>query len=124
MADYLVYLYEGADDSNSAGSAVLRLKDPWVGANTWSISSPNAWIGTGSGIYKVGGIKPIGATIICYLGSNESRDSFKLQLQLQSYPGDLNGSGSGRGFYMPNSPAAEAKWLRWYRGYEIRKEPA
>lgn len=123
MASYVVYLYDGSEDTGTSSLAVLKLSDPFIGSNTWKIESTNYWIGTGSGIYKVGGVRPIGATIVCYLGDKDSRDKFKLQLQLQSYPGELTGTAKGKGFYMPNTPAAEARWLRWYVGDMIVKDP-
>jgi hypothetical protein len=52
MSRYLVSLQDGADSGDGCGREVqLTLNDPLWGNNTWSIATPNSWIGNGMGAY-------------------------------------------------------------------------
>src|SRR5262249_35465154 len=104
MSQFTVFLADGADnDSGCSREVTIHLEDPLIGANTWQITTPNAWIGTGSGTYEVNRKGPI-VELVCT--SDTDPRGFRLALFMLSYPTDLK-SAQGRGLYA--SPFAPGK---------------
>ena len=124
MARFLVWLVDGKENNPSgcAPQVLLTLHDPLWGANTWSISKPNSWIGTGSGEYKATSvIDRVLTRLVCF-----DAGSPRIELMMQRYPSDFsedNLTTSGGGAY--KSPYAPGKTfsLRWYSYGSIRPEP-
>ena len=124
MSRYLVWLADGRTNApgGCAPQVLLTLNDPLWGANTWSISQPNAWLGTGSGTYKV--------VTIPYTMTNQlqcSDDSgMRFVLVVDRYPGDLSddaNNSSGVGWYVSPYVRGTSYWLRWFSYGTIRPEP-
>ena len=119
MARYLVYLADGGTDDGSGciREILLTLRDPLWGANTWSIDTPNSWIGIGSGTYTVKVQVEKVLTVLTASGGG----SIRFELLMTNYPNSFD-SGSGGGAYV--SPFGKGNFaLRWWGEGAIRPEP-
>ena len=114
MARYRVYL---ADSANRGKQVVAVLEDPFWGDNTWSIDTPNAWIGRGSGTYTT--VTKIEHTLTVLTAVADG--SVRFQLYMTDYPGSLR-EGSGGGAYVSQYGAGNRR-LDWWGSGAIRPEP-
>lgn len=119
---YMARRWKGEQLVGLCAASLVDVARSVVGANTWSISQPNSWIGKGSGEYKLKSvIDRVLTRVVCFDAGNP-----RIELLMQRYPGDFsedNSKPSGGGAYQ--SPYAPGKTfsLRWYSYGSIRPEP-
>jgi hypothetical protein len=105
-----------ADNADPGNQVVATLEDPFWGDNTWSIGTPNDWIGRGSGTYTVAMKIEHRLTVL----TAQSEGGVRFQLYMTDYPGTLQ-SGAAGGVYA--SPGAGNHSLKWWGSGAIRPEP-
>jgi hypothetical protein len=122
MSRYLVWLADGRSNTSegSAPQVLLTLNDPVWGANTWSISQPNGWIGTGQEEYKVVKIPYTAST-------SQVQGGVRFVLVVDNYPGGFSDdadNSSGVGWYVSPYTPGLSRSLRWFSYGTIRPEPS
>jgi hypothetical protein len=90
MASYVIYAHDNGLVDPDRHYVQIYLRDPLFGANTWSILTPNTWIGVGSGTYKVED-HPHSSDmkiLVCREGRN-----WRMELIVPEYPHAFSGEG-------------------------------
>jgi hypothetical protein len=112
VADQYTFAIEDKKEPIGTPKFILvDLTHPLLGANTWAITTPNDWIGTGSGEYKVSGNQ------VELRDGSWDDERTRLVLQGIDYPGDFKGSGSsfkrGPGLYVSEAKQISGASCEW-----------
>jgi len=85
MAQYTVVLENKAAGNSNPQYVFVSLTDPFWGANMWEIATPNNWIGTGRGEYKLTGW----SSTTLELHDGDGNGAVRAALFEVHYPNDL-----------------------------------
>jgi len=125
MASHVMIIENKEADPGKPRYVSVYMEDPIWGANTWEIDTPDTWIGTGKGEYRVVGFNFDG--IQFRDGSwddGQTRMSFssiKYPKDCEPKPGEAYKTGQGL-YRIPNRWSGNGFMLEW-SGRNIAPEP-
>jgi hypothetical protein len=112
MATYWLALQDKNTTPGTPEFVWLKMTSPLWGDDTWSIFTPNSWIGHGGGTYQNVEVIPRTTVLKFFDGSG----ALKFDLYTLNYPDDCNTSDpikTGRGLYLSPYILGGALRLEW-----------